>query len=504
MPRKADQSFKRELKKVADQVTARAVLAEQKRRSMSSKGILFDRRARQIPERVRNQLFGYCHEKQRQLLQATDRFKLLCCPRRTGKTTYNIFEVILHDLKFPGCVIAYIVPDSRAHAKDLFWLPMAEVNKKLDLGYTFREVEKRVITPSGTNILILGAHDADSPKRLRGNPYGLVLLDECKDFGPHFEELVVEAVLPGLGDYGGTLVLSGTPGDTFDGLFYRISTGQPEGWKVARWIKSDNTFLREEERDLEKVWQTTYAPFGLSKDSPKFRREQKAEWVREDSERAYYYTEERNGWDGELDQSKEWEYLCGIDIGKNDKLVIQPAAFSYQDENLYFLDTFGERGMFIETMCNRWRELNDRFKFVGTVVDTGGLGVMIVDDINMRYGFNWQAAQKGQGYKLGAVEQLNNDMLLGRIKSKPDTDLAKAWSRSLKSKSTGLPTHSDECDAALYLHRFSFHWQGLTPAERPRKESAAWWEEQEKQALEDAIQRKHERQRGLRAISDND
>jgi hypothetical protein len=484
----------RKINQINDAITAKAVIAERNKRLARSGKVLFDRTRQEVKEHDLNVYLEKAHDKQKEMLLAEARFKAVCCPRRTGKTTYNLFECMLHDLKFPGSTIVYIVPDSKAHAKDLFWLPLKELNAKLNLGLLFKEVEKRVITPRGTQILLLGAHDADSPTRLRGGAYSLALLDECKDFGPHFEELIVEAILPGLGDYGGTLVLSGTPGSVFQGLFYKVCIEQPDGWKVAKWIKSDNSFLRPEERDLDKVFETTYKPFGLTKDSPKFRREQLAEWVAEDSEKAYYYDPVRNFWDGSFNPRLEYQHICAIDLGKRDKTVIQPGAFSYQDENLYYMQPHAQRGMYIQTICEKWKEMDRRYGFVGTVVDTGGLGVMIVDDINMRYGFNWQAVDKSPKYKLGAVEQMNSDFLLGRIKAEPDSIVATAWAKSIKDPKTGLPIHSDEGDAALYLHRFSYHWTGKHPIAEPERESPVWWENQEREAINRALKNRQNRE----------
>jgi hypothetical protein len=128
---------------------------------------------------------------------------------------------------------------------------------------------------------------------------------------------------------------------------------------------------------------------------------------------------------------------------------------------------------------------------------------MIVDDINMRYGTNWEPAKKGNNYKMGAVEQMNNDMLLGRIKSHPDYLVAKAWAKSIKDSKTGLPTHSDECDAALYVHRYSYHWQGKEPDQSTPYHSQQWWQEQEQQAVEAAIMQRERRGNDF-AISDFD
>lgn len=494
----------RKIQQINDAITAKAVIAERNKRLARSGKILFDRTKQSVQQHDLDLYLDKAHEKQKEMLLADERFKAVCCPRRTGKTTYNLFECMLHDLKFPGSTIVYIVPDSKAHAKDLFWLPLKELNAKLNLGLLFKEVEKRVITPRGTQILLLGAHDADSPTRLRGGAYSLALLDECKDFGPHFEELIVEAILPGLGDYGGTLVLSGTPGNVFLGLFYKVCTTEPDGWKVAKWIKSDNSFLRPEERDLDRVFETTYKPFGLTKDSPKFRREQLAEWVTDDSEKAYFYDDKRNFWDGQL-KPVEYSYLCAIDIGKKDKTVIQPGAFSYQDEDLYYLEPFAQRGMFIESIYHQWAKMNRQYDFVGTVVDTGGLGVMIVDHINMRYGCNWVPVDKSPKYKLGAVESMNSDFLMGRIKAQPNSLVAQAWAKAIVDKKTGLPMHSDECDAALYLHRYSYHWTGEQPIAEPEPQSAEWWITQERQAIDHALQNRQNREEDGpfgRALSD--
>jgi hypothetical protein len=491
------------LQRVLDPITAKAVLAEKMRRDKRDGATLFSRVAQDVPDHEIQFILDRCHDKQKELLKNPSRFKALLSPRRVGKTTYNLLEVLVHDKRFPRSYIAYVVPDSKAHAKDLFWLPMKELDEKLHLGLTFKEVEKRVITPNGTNILILGAHDADSPIRLRGNPWSLVLLDECKDFGHHFEELVIEAAVPGLDDYGGTLCMSGTPGNVFQGLFYKVTTEEPDGWVVARWIKSDNTFLRAEARDLQKVWESSYKPFGVSMDSPKFRREQLAEWVADESEQAYYYSPTRNHWNGELRPRTEYDYLCGIDLGKRDKTVIQPACFSADEEYLTYLDAFAERGMYIETIYRKWKQLHDKMQFVGTVVDTGGLGVMIVDEINMRYGCNWQAAQKGAGYKLGAVEQMNNDFLLGKIRASPDSLVAKAWQRGIKDPKTGLPKHCDESDAALYVHRFSYHWMGQTPDQGPETNSPEWWQIQEREAVDAALKDRQQKGRDV-PISDQD
>lgn len=469
--------------RVTDAITARAILEQRAQQRVAASRKLFEKKTITLSDERLKFYLDRCHEKQREALLDSSERKALICPRRTGKTTYTLFETMLHAERFPGSTIAYIVPDSKQHARRLFWRPLQQMNEKLRLGLEFKEVEKRVITPWSTDILLFAAHDSDSPTALRGDAYSLVMLDECKDFGPHFEELVIEAVMPGLDDYGGTLAMAGTPGSILEGMFYRVTTGQVPGWSVKKWIKSDNTYLRPEARDLPRI----AATMGLTMDSPKFRREQLAEWIPDDAERGYYYDSFRNGWDGILNPNISWDYICGVDIGKRDKTVFTVAAFSQYDPHLYFVDCFAQSGMTIESIASKWRTLNSQYAFVSTVADTGGLGVMIVDHINERWGCGWKPADKKPSYKLSAVEAMNSDFVSGRIKAASDTILTRAWARSVKDPKTQLPMHSDEADAALYTFRESYHWTGTTPETLPIPGSKEYWQSIETESINKAV-----------------
>lgn len=458
---------------VDNAITAQAVIAEAERRAKIAKSKIFDRTPVPLTAERLDFFTSRCHAKQQIFLKDNHRYKALMCPRGTGKTTVTMFETIMAAEKHPRSTIAYIVPDSKSHAKDLFWLPLKELNKLLVLNLKFNEVDKRVTHPNGTNILLLAAHDENSPTRLRGTPFSLVVLDECKDFGAHFETLIVEAVVPRLGDFDGTLVLAGTPGQVLEGLFYEVTSGKKKGWGVHVWTKADNTFLPEDERDLDKVHTLRYEPFGIGKDDPKFLREQKAMWIAEKSNRAYLYDTEKNGWDGELNPSIEYQYICGIDLGKRDATIFCVGAFSTYDVNLYYVELTSHHPLHLAQIADEYKRLNAAYSFVSVVVDTGGLGVMIVDDINYRFGFNWEPAEKKQ--KANIIEQMNTDFQIGRIKCHEYTPLAKEWLKLTKDPKTYLPRHTDIGDAALYTYRKSLHWTGAYVQPLPPKYSKEWY-----------------------------
>lgn len=479
--------------RVRSEAQARAVLRKLDELRAKDAVRLFDKTEQVVaPERLKF-FTDKMHAKQQELLLDRTRFKALLCPRRTGKTTYTLFETLLHAERFPGSTIAYIVPDSRGHARRLFWRPLKKMNEALKLGLTFYEVDKRVTHPNGTDILLFAAHDKDSPGQLRGDAYSLVLLDECKDFGPHFEELIVEAVLPGLGDYGGTLVLAGTPGNVLDGLFYRVTDKRPEGWLVHRWIKSDNTFLPDEERDLERVWKSAYAPFGLAKDSPKFRREQLAEWVTDDTERVYLYDSDRNGWEGVLPEGPHnWLYCLGLDLGERDANAFVVGAFAKTHKNLFIVDQYAKPGMSIDEIAQKIRDYEAKYgTFAFMVADTGGYGRGIVTDLQNRHGIPLEAADKGKN-KLGNIAMMNSDFLSGRIRCNKDTPLAKEWLRLAKrirpSDRKVLLDHTDLGDAALYMHKASLHWASSEIPLEPLPGSKEYWLKLEQDGINRAIE----------------
>ena len=512
--------------RVANEAQARAILAKVKARDVQKNKTLFDKTAVELtPERVEFYL-SKCHAKQREMLLNRSRFKALLCPRRTGKTTYTLFETMLHAERHPGSTIAYIVPDSKGHARRLFWRPLKKMNEALGLGLIFHETDKRVETPWGTDILLFAAHDKDSPAALRGDAYSLVLLDECKDFGAHFEELLVEAVLPGLGDYGGTLVLAGTPGSVLNGIFYRVTTGQysqfesqpvadadeakgpnlneladETAWFVARWIKSDNEFLPAAERDLDRVWRSSYRILGLSKDSPKFRREQLAEWCTDDTERVYLYDQVRNGWEGMLPEGPhEWLYCLGVDLGERDANAFVVGAFAKTCRNLFIVDQYAKPGMSIDEIAEKIRDYERKYgSFVFMVADTGGYGRGIVTDLQNRHGIPVEAADKGKN-KLGNIQQMNSDFLSGRIRCNKDTPLAAEWLRLVKKiRPTDLKVildHTDLGDAALYMWKASLHWASAEVEIEPLPGTSEFWKKYELDAIKKESERCRDRING--------
>ena len=457
------------------------------------------------------------HPKQLALLKSENRFKALCTPRRMGKTTFMLLQTLLTAKKYPGSTIHFVVPDSKSHGRRLFWVPFKKMEAQFKLGLSFHETDKRITTPDGTDILLFGAKDKDAAIQLRGDQSGLSLaiLDECKDFGPHFEEVVIEAEVPALRDYGGTLVLGGSPGNILDGLFYRVTRpgSKLTEWEVARWQLEDNGYLPQEENSFEKVYNKYYKPIGVAENSPKVRREVLGEWCSDDSERVYLYDEARNHYefDGKGPHGlpvgpaphfiqHEWQYCLGLDLGERDDNAFVIGAFTQTAKELYIVETYSRSHMSIDEIHGKYRELEAKYDtFTFAVADTGGYGRGIVTELQNRLNLPIISASKKRE-KLGDIALMNSDFLLGRIKCHKESPLAKEWLGLIKkvrlSDHKVLLEHSDLGDAALYMHKASLHWASQDMEIQPLRESPEWWYKKEQDAIAAAVERKNARDQG--------
>lgn len=500
--------------KAHNKEAAKAILAKAAALRSKNNAQLFQKVEHELSEAEWDYFREHSHPKQFELLKSKSQFKALLSCRRWGKTTYAILETIIHSRRFPKSTIFYIVPDSKAHARRLFWRPFTQLNQQLGLNLSFHETDKRITTPEGTDILLFGAHDKDAAVQLRGDQSGLSLaiLDECKDFGPYFEEVVEEAVIPALRDWGGTLVLQGSPGNILSGLFYEVTRPdshlETEGWHVVRGRVADNTFNKPEDQNEKLIWSRYYKKLGISMDSPRFRREIQGEWCTDDSERVYLYDSTRNHYDfsgsgphglptGPNGEQHEWCYCLGLDLGERDANAFVVYAFSETARELYAVDAFARSHMSIAEIYQKYREFEAKYDtFTFAVADTYGYGRGIVTELQTRYQLPLVAADKGKN-KLGNIALMNSDFLTGRIRCHRDSPLAQEWLKLAKKvhpvTQKVMLEHSDYGDAALYGWKASLHWASEEIPVKPLPNSEEAFYTQDQEAFEKALKRRNER-----------
>lgn len=194
------------------------------------------------------------------------------CPRRAGKTVGAVAKICLWAVRRPNARMVYIAL-TRGHAIDIAWSELKQFNNRFGLGIKFLESKFIATWPNGSTLGMLGGDRADQLDKLRGMPWDLVVIDEGKSYGPvKLRELIEEVIDPGLGDFGGTIAMIGTPGRVRSGPFFEGTT-TAKNWDRHHWSLKDNTAMPH-------LWKRALAKRKeLGKTSPKFIREYLGQWA---------------------------------------------------------------------------------------------------------------------------------------------------------------------------------------------------------------------------------
>jgi len=178
---------------------------------------------------------------QREIHDNLQRFNVLVCHRRFGKSVFAINELVRDVLtcKLPKPRAAYIAPLYR-QAKNVIWDYLKEYTRVIP-GVVYNESELRADFPSGARVQLFGADNADT---LRGIYLDSVVLDEYAQMSPRAWG---EVIRPALSDRKGKAIFIGTPmgHNNFFDLYEKAKT--LPGWYVAMYKASETGIVDEEE-----------------------------------------------------------------------------------------------------------------------------------------------------------------------------------------------------------------------------------------------------------------
>ena len=436
----------------------------------------------------------YCFKEQLALIRDTSNFATACCSRRSGKTVGCAADLVDTALKRPNIVCLYVTL-SRASAKRIIWPELLEINRKYELGGETNIADLSLTFPNGSVIYCSGAKNKSEIEKFRGLAIAVCYIDEAQSFGQFIEELIDDVISKALYDYDGRLRVTGTPSPIPTGYFYDIC----EGTKSAEWghhhwtmlqnpwlhLKSGKTPLQLIDRDLKRK--------GVGADDPTIQRECYGKWVTDTNALVFRYTTQLNDYT-ELPDVKgqgEWTYIIGVDIGFIDSDAIAVIAFHDNLKQAYLVseDITAKQG--ITELANKISLLIDLYKPMSVVMDTGGLGKKIADELGRRYSLPVKSAEKSR--KAEFIELLNDAMRTEKFFAKSSSQFANDCMLVEKNreKSTGDKLvisdrfHSDICDSVLYAFRESLHF--LSEPEKPAIEyGSSKWHEKEMAEMEDA------------------
>lgn len=169
------------------------------------------------------------------------RFNVLVCHRRMGKTVLGVNKVSLGalQLELERPRFAYIAPLLK-QAKAVAWDYLKHYNSVIP-GVKFNESELRVDMPNGGRVTVLGA---DNPDSLRGIYLDGVVMDEVAQMDPTVWE---EVVRPTLSDRKGWVLFIGTPkGRNMFYDLYNYALEDPT-WYAGMFRASETGLIDEQE-----------------------------------------------------------------------------------------------------------------------------------------------------------------------------------------------------------------------------------------------------------------
>lgn len=414
------------------------------------------------------------------------RFIAAQCSRRAGKSNGLAIRFIRTLETHPNCFCPYISL-TRESAKNIMWPALQEQSEKLGVPLEFTESNLTVKHGNGARLQLFGADTKNFIRRLKGIKTPGAGVDEAQDFGGHLQSLVDDVLTPTLTDYEDSwLALTGTPGPIPKGYFYEVTAQGKYGFSKHSWTLLDNPYLPNAKRFIEDLKQKK----GWDDTNPTLRREWYNEWVLDLESLLIRWSKEKNDFQ-ELPLEHAWQYILGIDVGFGDADALAVIAWSNTSPNIYLAEEVVVSGQDVSALAESIRALYSRYQFHKMVIDTGGLGKKIAEELTRRFGLPLVAADKAR--KMENVALLNDFLSRSRFKAKADSRFVADsyrvqldWDKSTPDRLVVKNDfHSDIIDAALYAFRESPAWTYEEPKPKPAYGTKAW-QEAEREAMEQA------------------
>jgi hypothetical protein len=330
---------------------------------------------------------------QLKLFQDRSELRIADAGRRAGKTTEFGVELLDLCLRKRNARCAFFAK-TETDARELIWSDLWMLIDEYLLGGVSRG--PTIHFPNGSTIRITGAKDPqEAQRRFRGRGYDLVVGDECQ-LMPWLRDMIQQAIAPALirGGRNGRLLLGGTPSEVpFVGYWEEICAGQHGQWSVHTATVHDNPSVV----DVADFLARRAAELG-GEHAPVYRREYLRERVMPDASSGlvYRYNKTVNNF-AKLPEGGRWHLVVSIDLGhtRDTNGIVTLGVTDASPGRAWELDRWkAPRRLSLPDLA---REIllrqagrdhegarfvdEDAFVLVDTVIDEGGLGTAIADEL---------------------------------------------------------------------------------------------------------------------------
>lgn len=427
-------------------------------------------------------------------------FLTASCSRRAGKSSACARDLLYTAENNPGTVSGYITLTSRM-AKRILWRELRALVKKYygkDWAkyVKFNEVELSVkLLEQDSIIYLAGCANESEMDKFLGVALKLLYLDEVQSFRSHIGELIDRVIAPSLMDYDGKLKLIGTPALLKSGYFWDAINS--DSYSHHSWTYWDNPFIPiTSGKTHQALLDRELKRRGVSIDDPSIRREWFGEWANDEDARVFQYSTEHNNYQA-VDCT---DFVIGVDIGFNDADAIAVIGWKKHERVAYLVEEVIQAQQGVTELADQLTRLVERYKPNRVVMDTGGLGKKIAEELRKRFTLPIVAAEKTR--KQEYIELLNDAMRTKRFMARASSKFAAdtfvvEWDHDRSTPDRRVikeDPHSDICDAVLYAFRESLHWLEADKRETVVLKTRADWVRHTEKLMADRLQQDIDKQ----------
>ena len=173
------------------------------------------------------------------------RFQVVAAGRRTGKSRYAAWKLIVKALEAKRGQVFYVAP-TQGQARDIMWQTLLEVGHPVITSSHVNNLQIKLV--NGITIALKGA---DRPETMRGVSLYYLVMDEYADMKPEVWEQILR---PALADLKGDALFIGTPmgRNHFYDLHQYASLSKDKDWQGYHFTSYDNPLLDEGEINAAK------------------------------------------------------------------------------------------------------------------------------------------------------------------------------------------------------------------------------------------------------------
>jgi hypothetical protein len=368
--------------------------------------------------------------------------------RRSGKSAGNVRRLIRKAGRYPDGLSFFGAKDIKT-CKRIIGPTVREVSKEFNLGVKWSSQDSAFIFPNGYQLWLIGLSEDGEADKLRGAAHGLVegVIDECSTIPDEvLKYAVLDCALPALGENGGRLALSGTPGALMQGFFYE----QCQARKNFHWDPRDNPFLKVPgQRYLENALRNNPT---WTWNTPTFQREYLGIWCEDVDALIYQYLAARNLiYQGS--EFQEGRTILGVDVGFEDgNGYTVSRSQPPNNPEIHILRSYEKRHQKLPAMAAEIESLRRHYGCNHVFIDEGNNGLMVSKTLQ-EMGIPCQPTPKG--LKRPRIEVVRGGLAAGTIKvvrGQCDTLVGEWGMLPWNEKRTDADErYSNECsDSAIY------------------------------------------------------